>query len=314
MRRALLDHRLVFVLGKGGVGRTTLTAALGRAAGLRSQRACVAELGSSAALPPRFGLPGRSFAFRRGWSASGSPSGPGVDVWSLTVPECLEDFGSRKLGLPGFARRMLRNRFMMSFVDAVPGLHDLLLLGKVENLIREPRRDDPRFDTMFVDAPATGHGLTLLTAARTMTSITKTGPFYDLARTIEEFVEDASMTALVLVTLAEALPVSETLELASALIKEGFTPHSVIVNRVTPPPWVEEVPRSGVTEILQEVPHGPALADLVALAWARHDQQTEAIRTLTEGLAAQNLPPPLIAPLAGRSPDAELAPILAEAL
>lgn len=310
--RPLLDHRLVFVLGKGGVGRTTLTASLGRAAAIRGQRACVAELGSTAALPPRFGLRDRSFAFRRGFAPTGGSGS--VDVWSLTVPECLEDFGARKLGLPGFARRMLRNRFMMSFVDAVPGLHDLLLLGKIENLIREPKRGDPRYDTLFIDAPATGHGLTLLTAARTMTSLTKTGPFYDLARTIEEFIEDPAMTAMVLVTLPEALPVSETLELATSLREVGFAPHSVVVNRVEPPGLPPSVPRGVVAEVLADMPDGQALHDLATLSWARYVRQREALETLTAGLAEQGMAPPVQTWLEPAPPEPAVAQTLAQTL
>lgn len=313
-RRPLFDHRLVFVLGKGGVGRTTMTAALGRAAAHRGGRAAVAELGASAALALRFGLSGRSFAFRRGWSPEGSPSGPGVDVWSLTVPECLEDFGARKLRLPGFARRLLRNRFLTTFVDAVPGLHDLLLLGKIENLIREPRRDDPRFDTLFVDAPATGHGMTLLTAARTMTGITRTGPFFDLARTIEEFVEDRTLTALALVTLPEALPVSETLELIDALQAQGFVPHTVFVNQVELAAVPPELPRSVVAEALDGVPGGEELMVLVKQAWSRQDRQSAALATLSEGLSERGLAPAVPAPWMPAPPDPAVGLHLAEVL
>ena len=216
----LFDHPLIVVLGKGGVGRTTLTAALGIAAAEQGKRACVLEFGTLAALPPKFGLTGRSFAFRKG--------APGLDVWSLTVPEALEEFGARKLHLPGFARRVVRNRFVSTFVDAVPGLHDLLLLGKVENLISEPRSDDPVYDTLILDAPATGHGITLLQAAATMTEITRAGPFYELSRAIEVFLGDPARTGLVVATLPESLPVSETLELIDQLNAESFVTHTVI--------------------------------------------------------------------------------------
>ena len=77
----LIDHRLVVVLGKGGVGRTTVSAALAIAAAEAGKRVVVAELGG-AALPPLFGMSGRSYAYRA--------ARPGVDVWSLTVPESLE--------------------------------------------------------------------------------------------------------------------------------------------------------------------------------------------------------------------------------
>jgi anion-transporting ArsA/GET3 family ATPase len=274
----LLDHRLVVVLGKGGVGRTTLAASLAVAAAARGRTACVVEIGELASVPPKFGLTGRSFAFRS--------AAPGVDVWSVTVPECLEEFGARKLRLPGFARRVLRNRLVSAFVDAVPGLHDLLLLGKIENLISEPRAGDPVYDVMIVDAPATGHGLTLLQAARTMTEITRAGPFYELARSIEVFLADPWRTAVVLATLPEELPVSETLELAERLREEGFGPHTVVANVVEPPPLPAEPPRERVHALLGGVEGGDRLVALADEAWRRHDHQTEALRTLEAGLAS----------------------------
>lgn len=279
----LFDHRLVIVLGKGGVGRTTLTAALGVAADRLGKRACVVELGDSAALPPKFGLSGRSFAFRRG--------GPGVDVWSLTVADCIEEFAGRKLKLPPFARQVVRNRFVTTFVDAVPGLHDLLLLGKIENLISEPLPSDPVYDVFILDAPATGHGLTLLNAARTMTEITRTGPFYELARSIEVFLADPEKTATVLVTLPEDLPVQETLELARSLSGSGaepdnFRPHTIIANQVEPVPIPTPPGTPEVLEKLRTVPDAALLTDLVIGAQARADRHRAALAELGTGLTA----------------------------
>lgn len=291
---SLFKHSLAIVLGKGGVGRTTLTAALGVAASLRGHRSCVAELGEHAALPEKLGLSGRSFAFRSGTPAGGQAQ---VDVWSLTVPECLEEFGTRKLHLPGFARRVVRNRFVSTFVDAVPGLHDLLLLGKIENLISEPRPGDPVYDTLFLDAPATGHGLTLLQAAQTLTEISRAGPFYELSRAIDVFIADRDRTALVLATLPEALPVAETLELAEQLIAEGLRPHTVIVNCVPDATLPTQPPMAQVLPLLRQA----GAAELALLAQQAHEEQVRhasALATLAEGLAGLGLAPAVQAPLA----------------
>ncbi|MBX2803818.1 MAG: hypothetical protein KTR31_39445 [Myxococcales bacterium] len=287
----LLDHRLVVVLGKGGVGRTTISAALGVAAAEQGRSACVAELGDNTALAPLFGLSGRSFDFR--------PGHPGVDIWSLTVPECLEEFGARKLRLPGFARRVVRNRFVATFVDAVPGLHDLLLLGKIENLISEPVRGDPVYDCMVLDAPATGHGLTLLQAAATMTEISRAGPFHDLAKAIEVFLEDQTRTALVLVTLPEELPVSETLELADQLIGSGLPPHTVVVNQVRPALLPDGPSPEEVTALLASVPGSERLAELATAEANRQQRQQAAIERLRRGVADRGMAPPVLAPVAG---------------
>lgn len=299
---SLFDHRLIVVLGKGGVGRTTLTAALGVAAARRGLRACVIELGEGSALAAKFELTGRSFAFRRG--------APGVDVWSLTVPECLEEFAQRKLKLPPFARHAVRNRFVTSFVDGVPGLHDLLLLGKIENLISEPLPSDPRYDVYVLDAPATGHGITLLQAARTMTEITRTGPFYELARSIELFLADPVRTATVLATIPEELPVQETIELARALRDEGFTPAAAIANQVEPRPIPNPPGASKVLEVLGSVTDADGLRGLIRATEARADRHADALRRLSAGLAELGIPRVLEAPRV----DADIVTRVARAL
>lgn len=283
----LIDHRLVVVLGKGGVGRSAVSAALAIAAAEAGKKVAVAELGT-AALPPLFGMSGRSYAFR--------DARPGVAVWSLTVPESLEEFAGRKLGLPPFARRVVRNRLVTTFVDAVPGLHDLILLGKLENLVMEPRDDDPVLDLTIVDAPATGHGLTMLQAARTMTEVTRTGPFYELARGIEVFLANREVTATVLVTLPEALPVSETSELAQQLVDDGFRPHTIIANGVQDDPLPPTPSLAEVQGTLARVPDGQALADLVRSAAARRQRHVDALADLRSRVDHMGLAPPLVVP------------------
>ncbi len=283
----LIDHRLVVVLGKGGVGRTTVSAALAIAAAEAGKRVSVAEFGTGA-LPRLFGMTGRSWAFRA--------ARPGVDVWSMTVPESLEEFAGRKLGLPPFARRVVRNRLVTTFVDSIPGLHDLILLGKLENLVNEPRRDDPVFDLTIVDAPATGHGITMLQAARTMTDITRAGPFFELAKGIEVFLADREKTATVLVTLPEALPVSETAELADQLLDEGYRPHSIVANGVQDAPLPDIPSLAQVEATLARVNHGAALAQLVRSAAARRQRHLDALETLEKHVNRLGLAPPLVVP------------------
>jgi anion-transporting ArsA/GET3 family ATPase len=290
--KKLLDHRLVVVLGKGGVGRTTLTASLGVAAARAGKRACVVELGEGGALPQKLGLPARGSSLRRGMH--------GVDVWTLTVEECLDAFGRRKLRLPSFAATVLQNRLVTTFVDAVPGLHDLLLLGRIESLLTAPRGGDPRYDVIVLDAPATGHGITLLQAAQTMTEVTRTGPFFELALAIQKMVSDRSRTAIAIGTLAEELPVSETLELVGLLAEDGFTAHTVIANRVEPPPVPDPNVVPVVLETLAKVPDGAGLAELAAAATDRAARQAEALDTLRRAFDAPSGPSVAIAPRADR--------------
>jgi anion-transporting ArsA/GET3 family ATPase len=235
------SRKLVILTGKGGVGRSTLAAALGLAVARSGRRACVVELAGLCAIPPLLGLQGRSYLPR---TVAGR-----LDVRSLTPLECMQDFGNRKLGMGGVVRLVLRTRITSAFLEAVPGLQDLVQLGKIENMISEPRAGEPRYDVVILDGPATGHGLTLLSAARAMREMTRVGPFHDLAAIIERFLADSSVTAVVPVTLLEELPVHETLELAEGLDEERATLASVIANQVVDAP----LPSAGWPQVRAEL-------------------------------------------------------------
>ena len=271
---SLLDRRVVVVTGKGGVGRSSVSAGLAVAAARTGRRACVVELSGMASVPPMFGLRGRSFDFRE--------AAEGVFVWSLTVPECLDDFGKRKLRLPGLVRRLFRIEATRTFVDAIPGLHDLLQLGKIENLVSEPLAGDPHFDLLVVDAPATGHGLTLLSAPRSMSDIAKAGPFHDLAGNIGTFLEDDTRTGVAVVTLPEELPVSESLELVAELEELAQPADAMLVNRCFEPPVPTPPGPAAVAEVLGGHPDLASLSALLQQASDRYAAQSKALSLLAE--------------------------------
>ena len=274
---------MLIVAGKGGVGRTTVSAALGLAAAATGKRVAIVELSGMANLPPLFGLTGRSFSPRT--------VAPNVDLLSMTSAECLDDFGQRKLRLTALVSLVMRSRVVRAFLDAVPGLNDLLQLGKLENMLSEPLPGDPVYDVMVLDAPATGHGLTLLAAARSMREMTRVGPFADLARIIEVFLADRDKAGLVLVTLPESLPVSESLEMRSALTRDGTDLDAVIVNRVAaaplpaPPTWgqarrsLETIENSALTHML----------DVVEKNVAQHAGQTRILEQLRREIPSEIL-------------------------
>jgi len=272
-----LDRRLVVVTGKGGVGRTTVSCALALAAASHGRRACVVEMSGAVEAAAVFGVPGRSYAPRE--------VAPGVDLISLTAAECLDDFGRRKLGLGRLGGKLVNNRVTRAFLEAVPGLHDLLQLGKLENLLSEPLPGESTYDVAILDAPATGHGLTLLGAARSMTQMTRVGPFHDLATIIADFLADADRTALVLTTIPEALPVLESLELVEALRHHGGALAGVVVNQLRAEPVPETPPWSTVRAAL--IAAGRPWAEITPVLDAsvhRWDAQDAALTALDEHL------------------------------
>lgn len=274
---AFLEQKLVVVTGKGGVGRTTVSAGLALAAAQQGKTALVIEMSGTADVAEAFGISNPSFEARQ--------AAPGVWLMTLTPAECLSDFGRRKLGAGKLLTRLLNNRVSRAFLDAVPGLHDLLQLGKIENLINEPGPSDRRYDVVILDAPATGHGLTLLAAARAMREMTRVGPFHDLARVIELFLADPAITSVVLTTLPEALPVNESLQFASALEADGATLGGVIVNQLRPRP-VPEAPawatvREGIANASSPWSNVLPIADR---AVAQYAEQEAVLRRLIDAL------------------------------
>ena len=274
----LFQRRMIVVTGKGGVGRTTVAAALGLAAGRSGKRVAIVELSGMANLPPIFGLEGRSFAPR--------PVAQNVDILSVTAQECLDDFGMRKLHLTALVRMVMRSRVVQAFLDAVPGLHDLLQMGKLENMLSEPLDGDPIYDLMVLDAPATGHGLTLLAAAKSMREMTRVGPFAELARVIEDFLADRDKAGLILVTLPEALPVNESLEMRAALQRDGADLDAIIVNMVEPAPLPEAPTWEAAREALVNVDDSElhSLLDLVGTSVVRHRNQSLVLDALAAGI------------------------------
>jgi len=272
---------MIIITGKGGVGRTTVTAALGLAAAASGKRVAIVELSGMANLAPLFGLTGRSFAPRT--------VSENLDILSMTPQECLDDFGRRKLRVTALVGLVMRSRVVKAFLDAVPGLHDLLQMGKLENMLSEPLPGDPIYDLMVLDAPATGHGLTLLAAARAMREMTRVGPFAELARIIEVFLADRTKSGLILVTLPEALPVNESLEMRDALKRDGTDLEAVIVNMVERPPLPDTPDWEDARKALYGVadPDLKALVDAVGRNVARHRAQERVLTTLTEGVGAE---------------------------
>jgi anion-transporting ArsA/GET3 family ATPase len=272
---SVFSRRLLAVAGKGGVGRTTVAAALALAAGARGRRVCVAELYGAWRIQHLFGARARSYA--------PIPIAPRVDAMSLDAVDCLDDFGRKKLKIGALVKALLHNRVMGAFLDAVPGLHDLQQLGKIENMLMEPGPGEPRYDLVVLDAPATGHSLTMLAGARAMREMTVVGPFHDLAQRIEALLDDHTRTGLVLVTLPEALPVREALELVEALGPDAPLLDAIVVNQVRPasvPAQIAGVPWETVRAALVADPN-PDVQAVLATADQFVLRQHAADRALT---------------------------------
>ena len=203
---SLLDRRILLVTGKGGVGKSTVSAALGLAAAATGKKTLIAEVAGNTRMAEVFGL--RSLGYE--------PTALARNLYGLSItPEAaIEDYVVQTIKVRTLFKLAFQNRVMGPFMDAVPGLHDAVQLGKIFDLERDRSALGRRsWDLIIVDAPATGHGLTMLSAPRSMMELTRGGPIYEGVRQVHDIIDNPQLTAILLVALAEDMPVNETLEL-----------------------------------------------------------------------------------------------------
>lgn len=225
----LLDKRLVFVAGKGGVGKTTVAAALGMAAARRGKRTIVCEVSEQERM---------SRAFRR--EGIGFEEAELVeDLYAISVdPEkALEEYVQFQLPSRALASVLNRSQIFQYLTAAAPGMRELVSMGKVWELaqLERVRAGAAPYDLVIVDSPATGHGLALMRAPRTFRDIARMGPIHRQAGKIHSFVSDPRTTGVLAVALPEEMPVTETLELRDRLQAEmGMDMDAVVVNGLYP--------------------------------------------------------------------------------
>jgi anion-transporting ArsA/GET3 family ATPase len=226
-------RRFLIVAGKGGVGKTTICAAEAMTRAERGHRVLVAMCNAKERLSTMLGSP-----------AVGSEVSPvAKNIWAVNMdPErALEEYGRMTLKVRPLYKAVFGNRYTRSFFRAVPGMHDWSMLGKAWWHTTEKNEDGtPRFDVVILDAPATGHGLDMLRVPKVIVDIAPPGLLRRDAERAWAMLQDRKQSGVVLVTLPEEMPVTETIELAGALVDELKLPlDRVVVNCVLPPLFSE---------------------------------------------------------------------------
>ena len=226
---SILDKRLVFLTGKGGVGKSTVAAALGVVAARSGKRTIVCEVAQQERMSRMFQHEGVGY--------HETEIAPDLFTFSIDPQRALEEYLLLQIRIKPLYDLMFKNRIFTYFAAATPGLRELVTVGKIWELAQLDRRvkQGAKYDLVIVDAPATGHGLGLLRTPKTFGDIARVGPVKRQADTIYGFITDESLTGVCAVAWPEEMPVNETLDLRDRLREElGMELDSIFMNGLYP--------------------------------------------------------------------------------
>lgn len=207
----LFAPRIVVISGKGGVGKTTVAAALAVIAARTGRKVCIAEVDEKGSLPRLF----------RSGDLSYQPAELSPGIWGLNItPEnALREYLHLQYHMRRLSHVFTGTHFVDYLATSAPGIQDLLVLRKIWYLEQGPTRGgaDQTYDTIIVDAPAAGHMLTFVGAPQGLYDAIPVGPIRHQVQWVLDMIEDPARTLVSLVTTAEEMPVSETIETLQAL-------------------------------------------------------------------------------------------------
>ncbi|MET0148189.1 MAG: ArsA-related P-loop ATPase [Acidimicrobiales bacterium] len=277
--------RVVIVAGKGGVGKTTVTAALARAAARQGRRALIVEVEGKSGLANMFGAEDLGYDEITLADADEAAGTADIRARTLTSDEAMLEY-LESHGMSRVAKRLVSSGAIDTLATAAPGIKDILVLGKVKAL---ERADEGTF--IVLDAPAAGHAITFLRAARGLLDAVRVGPIHNQAVEVMELLTDADRCQVVLVTLPEETPVNELVETAFNLEDQvGVALGPVVVNGLYPArPGLDRDPATAAAQAGVTLREGEAEALAAAADFRRHRVQ---LQTEQVGRLADQLPLP----------------------
>jgi anion-transporting ArsA/GET3 family ATPase len=235
--KRLLPLRAVLVTGKGGVGKTTVSASLARFAAAQGKRVLAAEMA---------GEPGGASALADALGIEKLTEEPVEIAPNLRVLVLSPSLGHQRFLRDVLPMRLLADAAMRSaairrFLSAAPTFPEMGVLYRLLDLVRAKRRDGTdEHELIVVDLPATGHALALAQIPQSLLRVIPTGPIAAAVREGLSLLMDPKQTGAVVVTLPETLPVSEAIELVRGIEHHEIPLAQVIVNRVPFDPFAED--------------------------------------------------------------------------
>jgi anion-transporting ArsA/GET3 family ATPase len=207
----MLEKRLVFVTGKGGVGKSTVAASLGLAAAARGKRTIICEIGSQEQISRLFNR--AEIGFHEVELEE--------NLWAISIDpeESMREYVLLQLKVRAMRDLLFRSRVFTYLAAATPGLKELVTIGKIWELAQLDRKvkKGRKYDLVIVDAPATGHGIGFLQTPRTFANIARVGPIHAQATELDRFITDHDATGVAIVSLPEEMPVNESASLEREL-------------------------------------------------------------------------------------------------
>jgi anion-transporting ArsA/GET3 family ATPase len=246
---SLFERRLILVVGKGGVGRSTVAAAIAGECARQGRRTLLYETNANDRFGNYFDKP----------PVGPKPAELAPNLWAVnaTPASALEEYGLMILRWQSVYEMVFENRVTKAFLRAIPGLDDYALLGKAWFHTTEMKKGKPAWDTVVFDMPASGHAMSMLRVPWVIVDTVPEGPLTRDARTVKDLLTDPQRTATVLVTIAEEMPVNEALEFETKLSELGIIPQQLVVNQVFPDHFPDGTP---VARVLEALAAEPALA------------------------------------------------------
>ena len=231
----MLDKRLLFVTGKGGVGKSTVAISLGLAAAAQGKRAIVCEIGSQENASRFFNR--AEIGFHEVELED--------DLWAISIDpdEAFREYVLLQLKVRAMRDLLFKTRVFTYLTAATPGLKELVTIGKIWELAQLDRKVKKarKYDLVIVDAPATGHGVGFLQTPRTFANIARVGPIHSQAEEMNRFITDGAVTGTAIVALPEEMPVNETATLEQDLREKiGVSVDGVYMNGLYPQRFSDE--------------------------------------------------------------------------
>ena len=287
------QSRVLIVAGKGGVGKTTVAAAVARMAALAGLTTLIVEVEGKSGIGAAFGH-GDPLTYEEVVLAPGGGRDGAADVRARTLTpddallEYLEDHGMRRI-----SRRLLSSGAIDVVSTAVPGIKDILVLAKVKQLERSGTAD-----LIVLDAPAAGHAVTFLTSAAGLMDAVRVGPIRAQAEDVLGLLSDPARCQVLLVTLPEETPVNEVVETAFKLEdRVGVSLAPVVVNGLYPALDgldVDPAEAASAADVFLRPGEAEALAEASAFRRERMALQAEQVGRLAEALPLAQLELPFL--------------------